>query len=430
MHLFALMCRPYTSKNSIFLTLAFNFSGWKFPRATKYICSLYRSPNSNNHELLFDHLSKSFETITLQSPRSEIIVLGDFNIHNSDWLSYSSNVTNPACREAEAFDIVNDLTQVISEPTRVLDRALAKANTLDLFLTANPSIYSPPTVSSPLGNSDYCLITLRHDFLPHLDRHFAPQRVFHYSKADCDSPRSFYSSYPWSSGSSNDPSSLASLITNAILLGMDIFIPSYKPGKKNSPKWFNSQCAKSVNNKNHYFKEWKRVQTQHSRTSFIQSRNTCSKTIKNAKSSFFQRINNKIASCQAGSCSFWSMAKVVSHNCCQSSFPPLKTTLTLLLPLLHPRLIFFRQSLPPTPIWTTKGSNLITFPLQNSLCHPLSSPHEKVRQTLLQLDTSKSKGPDGIPAIVLKACATELASILNKLFQFSYTLGIFPTPWK
>ena len=136
------------------------------------------------------------------------------------------------------------------------------------------------------------------------------------------------------------------------------------PGKKNSPKWFNSQCAKAVNNKNHYFKEWKRLQTKHSRTSFIQSRNTRPKTIKNAKSSFVQRINNKIASCQAGSRSFWSMTKVVSQNFCQSSFHPLKTTLPLLLPLLHPRLIFLRQSLPPTPTWTTKGSNLITSPFK------------------------------------------------------------------
>ena len=144
--------------------------------ATKYICTLYNSPNSNNHELLFDHLPKSIETITLQSPRSEIIALGDFNIHNSDWLSYSSNVTNPAGREAEAFAIVNDLTQVISEPTRVPDRAGDKANTLDLFLTSNPSIYSPPTVSPPLRNSDHYLITILHDILPHLDRPFAQQK--------------------------------------------------------------------------------------------------------------------------------------------------------------------------------------------------------------------------------------------------------------
>ena len=160
------------------------------PHATKYICTLYHSPNSNNHELLFDHLSKSIETITLKSPRSEIIVLGDFNIHNSDWLSYSSNVANPAGREAEAFAIVNDLSQVISEPTRVPDRAGDKANTLDLFLTYNPSIYF--SSQSSLGNSDHCLITLRHDFLPHLDRPFAPQRAFHYGIADSDSLRTFH----------------------------------------------------------------------------------------------------------------------------------------------------------------------------------------------------------------------------------------------
>ena len=128
---------------------------FSLPHTTKYICTLYRSPNSKNRELLFEHLSKSIETITLQSPHSEIIALGDFNVHNSDWLSYSSNITNPAGR---------DLTSILS-------------------------IYSPPTVGFPLCNSDHYLITLRHNFLPRLDRPFAPQRVFHYSKADWDSLR-------------------------------------------------------------------------------------------------------------------------------------------------------------------------------------------------------------------------------------------------
>ena len=60
------------------------------------------------------------EIITLQSPRPEIIILGDFNVHNSVSLTYSSNVTNPAGRDTEAFDIVNDLVQVISEATRII----------------------------------------------------------------------------------------------------------------------------------------------------------------------------------------------------------------------------------------------------------------------------------------------------------------------
>ena len=41
-----------------------------------------------------------------------------------------------------------------------------------------------------------------------------------------------------------------------------------------------------------------------------------------------------------------------------------------------------------------------------------------------------SVGPDGIPAIVLKFCAPEVAPVLSKLFQLSYNLGIFLSSWK
>jgi len=114
---------------------------------------------------------------------------------------------------------------------------------------------SNPILDSPLGNSDNCLITLQHNFVSHQDRSSSSQKVFHYSKADWDPLRNFFTAYPWYSGLSNDPSSFAAFITNAIQLGMDLFIPSsYKPGKKSSPKWFTSQCAKAVKHKNHRFK--------------------------------------------------------------------------------------------------------------------------------------------------------------------------------
>ena len=57
-----------------------------FPGTSKFICTLYRSPNSNDHSLLFNHQSKSIDTIILQSPPSEIIIPGDLNVYNSDWL--------------------------------------------------------------------------------------------------------------------------------------------------------------------------------------------------------------------------------------------------------------------------------------------------------------------------------------------------------
>ena len=161
------------------------------PHSLKFICTLYRSPNSTNHELLFDHLSKTIDTITLQCPRSEITVLGDFNVYNPNWLTHSPHFTTPAGRDAEAFAIVNNLSQLISEPTCIPDRSEDKANTLDLSLTSNPNVYFNPILDSPVGNSDHCLITLQHNFVYHQDGSSSSQKVFHYGKADWDSSKHF-----------------------------------------------------------------------------------------------------------------------------------------------------------------------------------------------------------------------------------------------
>ena len=207
------------------------------PHTSKFICTPYRLPNSTNHELLFDHLSKTIDTINLESTSSEITVLGDFNVYNPNWLTHSPHITSPAGRGAEAFAIVNNLSQLISEPTRIPDRSGDKANTLDLFPTSNPDSYSNPILDSPRVNSDHYLITLQHSLVSHQNRCSSSQKVFHHRKADWDSLQNFFAAYPWYSGLSNDPSSFATFITYAIQLGMDLFITSsYKPGKKSSPK--------------------------------------------------------------------------------------------------------------------------------------------------------------------------------------------------
>ena len=69
------------------------------------------------------------------------------------------------------------------------------------------------------------------------------------------------------------------------------------------------------------------------------------------------------------------------------------------------------------------------YPTSTITMSPITFSTRKIVK-VLQLNTSKSSGPDGIPAIVLKSCAPELALVLNKLFQLSYNLGVFPSSWK
>ena len=78
----------------------------------------------------------------------------------------------------------------------------------------------------------------------------------------------------------------------------------------------------------------------------------------------------------------------------------------------------------------TRIPNLLSTPTSTLTMSPITFSTRKVQKALLQFNTSKSSGPDGIPAIVLKSCAPELALVLNKLFQLSYNLGIFPSSWK
>lgn len=49
----------------------------------------------------------------------------------------------PASRDTNSFFIVIDL---VSVPTRVPDRGGDRSNTLNLFLSSNPKIYTIPTV--------------------------------------------------------------------------------------------------------------------------------------------------------------------------------------------------------------------------------------------------------------------------------------------
>ena len=124
---------------------------------TKFICSVYLSPNSTDYPKFFDYLNSKIEHILSSSPFSEIIILGDFNVHHRQWLSSSSHDT--AGERAFHFAIQNDLERLEQLPTCIPDRVGDEPNILDLFVTSNPSPYTDK-LFPPLGSSDHLLISV------------------------------------------------------------------------------------------------------------------------------------------------------------------------------------------------------------------------------------------------------------------------------
>lgn len=55
---------------------------------------------------------------------------------------------------------------------------------------------------------------------------------------------------------------------------------------------------------------------------------------------------------------------------------------------------------------------------------------EMVEDRLMMLDIGKSRGPDGIPPVFLKKCASTLSEPLAFLYNKSLSSGLFPNEWK
>ena len=142
------------------------------------------------------------------------------------------------------------------------------------------------------------------------------------------------------------------------------------------------------------------------------------------------RINYKIASCQTGSRTFGSLAKVVPQKFCHSSFPPLLNSSSSSSCTLSSKANLFASTFASNSNLHDRESQPPLYPTSTLTISPIKLSTHKVRKALLQLNTSKSSGPDGIPAMVLKSCVPELAPVLNKPFQLSYNLGIFLSSWK
>ena len=77
------------------------------------------------------------------------------------------------------------------------------------------------------------------------------------------------------------------------------------------------------------------------------------------------------------------------------------------------------------------GISLPVFPSRTNLkLHNISVTPKMVKKVIMNLDLSKTSGPDCIPVVVLKNCEPELSYILAELFNKCLKESCFPDCWK
>lgn len=209
------------------------------------------------------------------------------------------------------------------------------------------------------------------------------------------------------------------------------FIPhSFSPGSCNSPKWFNANCAKAVNDKDRCFKIFKADLSDENYASYKVARNLCSSVVDSAKKEFMDKITSKLASCPSGSRAFWSLSKAVCNNFCSSSFPPISDPSGVSINDPFEKANIFAKTFAENSTLPSVATPPLIPSVPSSSMRALKISTRVIRHHDRPLDTSKATGPDDIPSVVLKMCAFELAPVLCRLFKLCLKSGECPSSWK
>ena len=408
--------------STIWLRLQCQFS-------TKFLCAVYLSPNSSDYVRFFDYLTSQVEHITSQFPFAEISILGDFNVHHQLWLS--SNFTDQPGEQAYNFSILNDLEQLVQHPTRIPDRLGDTPNILDLFLTSNPSAYSVE-LFSPLGSSDHRLISVSFPISP-VRPHDPPEKrcLWHFASAKWEDLRKHYADFPWNDFCfhDRDPSRCAERITEMIVSGMEAYIPHSFSTPKTDKPWFNLACSRAIRDREAAHKRYRSLPSAENHSLYISAQKHAKSVLQQAKSSFIHKKCQNLHSSQSPK-DFWHLSKSISHNFASSSFPPLSQPDGNFAVSSISKAELFSQTFAVNSTLDDSGHIPPSPPPSDSFIPKIKILKSDVIHTLSGLNSRKAYGPDGVPPIVLKNCASVLAPCLVKLFQLCLSTSTFPSCWK
>ena len=174
---------------------------------------------------------------------------------------------------------------------------------------------------------------------------------------------------------------------------------------------------------------YKREKSSDSKVKFRQASNRCKRVLEAAKLAYANKTKESITSQKLGSRDFWRIANSVLNKG-KSAIPPLFNGPEV-LSSASDKAKLFAENFSLNSNLDDLGVSLPVFPSRTNLkLHNISVTPKMVRKVTINLDLSKTSGPDCIPVVVLKNCEPELSYILAELFNKCLKESCFPDCWK
>lgn len=205
-------------------------------------------------------------------------------------------------------------------------------------------------------------------------------------------------------------------------------VPKYKSSmKRNYPPWFNATIKKDIRRKEKLWRAYKRDQDLDMLTEFKRLRAKIKLDIKNALVNFTSNAENNINS---NPNTFWSYING-KRNVTNIANEMLYNGSTIDNPfdIVNAYADFFQKSYSSSQHLQTIGLNHICSRVNTNLMIT-SVTEAQVLCALKRIKPKFTSGPDGIPAFILRDCASVFAYPLSLLYNLSLKNSQFPNSWK
>ena len=375
------------------------------------LCLFYRPPSSPVSVL--DNLCTTLQIVN-PVDFSNFLLLGDFNV---DFCNPEHHLFSHVSNILLSFS----LTQVVPSPTHVSHSGTSSL--IDLAMLANIEQLQQCSTIPPLSTSDHCGISLTLAWTIHRATPCNSRKVWLYREGDYDKACRMIEESDWNTIlAGSDVNKAAENWSDHFLAIMEQCIPQRYLRKRPNLPWLTKHIIQLIRRRNILFKRAKKTRKEAHFAQYKAVRNKVVGLIRYNKKLYF----NNLAS--SGSKMFWKSIKLLNKN---------RQT----IPSLHCDDQIISDNKQKAEILNTFFAscwNSMEQPLDDDTHHTAGLSQfedtfvsaEEVFNLIINLNTDKASGPDGISALMLKATANSIASPLAELFSLSLRTGKFPKLWK
>ena len=350
----------------------------------------------------------------------EVILVGDFNLPSANWNTLTSNDSYTT----KFLEVLDDtgLEQIIQEPTRY--RINQIPSLLDLILVDDPEIICGIIISDSFGKSDHCKIEFK--IKNSQDNSDNNMRKYNFRKMDEEIFVNEINAIDWNSVFNGDLDEAYDKFVGTVQIAIQRSTPKMNRIDRNAAPWSNKIIANLARNKRKRWDRYKHTKSMHDYDAY----KTALHKFNHEKDLAIERYETKIITDKSTKKKHYynyvaRKNKYGEKNIVLKNGNSMECGKQKCAEILNS---YF------TSVYNSGTADISNLEVLTSQEYPdmpeINIEAVHVRAEINKLDTSKSTGPDEIPALLLKRFCDLFVPILVIIYRKSYHEGKVPTHMK